>query len=127
MANYDIEIIMRDDAGIGYGYIYETDLGVYSGQVYQNRLNNKLITNNASYERITNEITQGKAYCIDEKTKLEAINEILDFYFMGPLEKEPEIKEEESIQTAVSNLEDKKFHIFYIERTIRETKDETNS
>lgn len=108
----DIEILMKDNSGIGYGYIFEIQKDIYSGEVYQNRLSEKLLKRNSSYSKLVEDIGYGKSYSVGEKSKLDTINEILDFYFIPCIKELPEIKIEKNMKEAIKYLNDNNLNYY---------------
>lgn len=109
----DIEVIIKDESGIGYGYICESD-GYYLGTVYQSRFNKELLKEKARDELLIDEIAQSKAFSMTNPSNLKILNLILDFYFIEGIKEIPDLNKHKSIASAINHLENNslKYYIF---------------
>lgn len=106
-------ILIKDESGIGFGDIYSNDEKQHIGQIYQNRLNAELIDKKASFNEFIEDLSMGKSYIIDIGSKLETVNEMLEFYFKEKIEIYPDnIELMENISVAVEHLENNKLEYF---------------
>ena len=115
----DINVIINNESGIGYGYVYDSVDGefVFGGTIYQSRLNQEMLDNGDNFHDIIDDLANtSKAYCIDENDLTNAVNEILDFYFEDRVTDDFVVAKEKTIQSAVKHLIDNnlKHYIFRI-------------
>lgn len=114
----DVDIIMKDGIDVGYGYIYESagNQHEYGGSMYLNRLNNELVQTGSMVDIVEDLANTSKSYCVDKNTKLDAINEVLGFYFLKPITTIPTI-EKKTFKEAVDILQNSKLD-YYIFKAI---------
>lgn len=77
----DIEIIFKDNAGIGYAEIWDNG-DVYTGIMFQDRLSDELLEADQAEEAFELLSNTSKAYCADDEDLLKVINKCLDFWFI---------------------------------------------
>lgn len=108
-------VLSGDPNRFGFGYVSPSGLAdEYVSTMYQNRLNDQLLDDG----EIIDELAEGKSYGDSYDTQLEAINSILEFWFIPTLCEMPEyIPQYDSIQEAIKFVEeDSRPYLIYIEK-----------
>ena len=105
----DINILIRDD-GVGYAYVYQNE-DKYTATMFQDRLDLLLVDEDDIIERIH---VTSKAYSSTRDTVLEAINDVLDFWFGEPLAALPDLRVYKGFKEALAANPGADF-VFYIQ------------
>jgi hypothetical protein len=97
----DYSFFIKDSGGeIGYAEIYQNEESVFISSLFQNRIDLK-----KRYEDAIEEIYEGsKCYLNENHSLLDAINSILDFWLMPPIDSIPVISKIESSKAVPLDL-----------------------
>lgn len=99
--NKDVQVIFNLGEGeIGYGYISLTEENLYRSNQYQSRLKKESFAN---FESLDKELSDSKLYLQEDETPLEALNQILSFWYHEPT-KEVNVSEVKTDEEAVEAL-----------------------
>lgn len=81
----DIEVIIKDEENFGLGIIDTAD------QIHIVKFQDYINLNLENDDTIYDELCEGTSYAWEEETYLEAINNILEFWFIEPINSEEDI------------------------------------